>query len=104
MFLTTHYMEEADQLCDRLAIFDHGTIVAEGTPAFLKARVSVAAVERNYTNWARGGTFNPSGQVRIPSLRGDGTGFFGATVVKTMTVIVPPHPSWPGAEQLPACG
>jgi hypothetical protein len=75
-----------------------------GLPSGTQARVSVAAVERNYTNWARGGTFNPSGQVRIPSLRGDGTGFFGATVVKTMTVIVPPHPSWPGAEQLPACG
>jgi ABC-2 type transport system ATP-binding protein len=36
LFLTTHYMEEADQLCDRLAIFDHGRIVATGTPAELK--------------------------------------------------------------------
>ncbi|MBE3557725.1 MAG: ATP-binding cassette domain-containing protein [Ktedonobacteraceae bacterium] len=36
VFLTTHYLEEADMLCDRLAIIDHGTIVAEGTPASLK--------------------------------------------------------------------
>jgi ABC-2 type transport system ATP-binding protein len=39
IFLTTHYMEEADQLCDQLAIFDHGHIVAQGSPAHLKARV-----------------------------------------------------------------
>ena len=32
VFLTTQYMEEADQLCDRLAIIDAGRIVAEGTP------------------------------------------------------------------------
>lgn len=40
VFLTTHYMDEADSLSDRLLIIDHGTIVAEGTPAELKARVS----------------------------------------------------------------
>jgi hypothetical protein len=40
LFLTTHYMEEADQLCDRVAIFDHGRIVAEGSPAALKAQVA----------------------------------------------------------------
>jgi ABC-2 type transport system ATP-binding protein len=39
IFLTTHYMEEADRLCDRLAIIDHGRIIAEGSPASLKARV-----------------------------------------------------------------
>ncbi len=37
IFLTTQYMEEADQLCDRLAIIDGGQIVAEGTPEQLKA-------------------------------------------------------------------
>jgi len=35
--LTTHYMEEADELCDRLAIIDHGRILAEDTPTALKA-------------------------------------------------------------------
>lgn len=40
IFLTTHYLEEADALADRLAIIDHGRIVAEGTPEDLKARVS----------------------------------------------------------------
>src|SRR6185437_13164948 len=37
VFLTTQYLEEADQLCHRLAIIDGGVIVREGTPARLKA-------------------------------------------------------------------
>ena len=39
VFLTTQYLEEADQLCDRLGIIAAGKIVAEGTPAVLKAEV-----------------------------------------------------------------
>ncbi|MFB4317181.1 ATP-binding cassette domain-containing protein [Actinomadura sp. 21ATH] len=40
VFLTTHYLDEADALCDRILIIDHGAIVAEGTPGDLKRRVS----------------------------------------------------------------
>jgi ABC-2 type transport system ATP-binding protein len=40
VFLTTHYLEEADALCDRLAIIDHGKIVAEGTSDQLKQKVA----------------------------------------------------------------
>jgi len=40
VFLTTHYLEEADALCDRLAIIDQGRIVAEGTPAQLKRQIA----------------------------------------------------------------
>ena len=39
VFLTTQYLEEADQLCDRLAIIDGGLIVREGTPAELKSEL-----------------------------------------------------------------
>jgi len=39
VFLTTHYMEDADHLCDRVATIDHGRIVALGTPAALKSSV-----------------------------------------------------------------
>jgi ABC-2 type transport system ATP-binding protein len=39
IFLTTHYLEEADRLCDRLAIIDHGRIIASGSPASLKAEL-----------------------------------------------------------------
>jgi ABC-2 type transport system ATP-binding protein len=39
LFLTTHYLEEADSLCDRIAIIDHGHIIRIGTPAELKASI-----------------------------------------------------------------
>jgi len=42
VFLTTHYMEEADRLCDRVAIIDRGRIVSLGTPAQLKAEMAAA--------------------------------------------------------------
>jgi hypothetical protein len=74
-----------------------------GLPEAAFGLVSITAVERNYTNWARGGTFNPSGQVRLPSLRGDGTGFFGAAVVRRMLVAVPPSPLQEDV-QIPPCG
>jgi ABC-2 type transport system ATP-binding protein len=40
IFLTTHYLDEADTLCDRISIIDNGLIVAEGTPAELKREIS----------------------------------------------------------------
>ena len=46
VFLTTHYLEEADHLADRLAIIDQGRIVAEGTPASLKASIGGDVVTR----------------------------------------------------------
>ncbi len=42
--LTTHYMEEADELCDRVAIIDHGKILVEDTPAALKNSVGAQRV------------------------------------------------------------
>jgi ABC-2 type transport system ATP-binding protein len=39
VFLTTHYLDEADALCDRILVIDHGAIVAEGTPDALKSQV-----------------------------------------------------------------
>ena len=44
ILLTTHYMEEADQLCDRVAIMDHGRILALDTPAGLKRSVGVDTI------------------------------------------------------------
>jgi len=44
MLITTHYMEEADKLCDRIAIVDHGKLVALGTPIELKHNVPGANV------------------------------------------------------------
>ena len=44
ILLTTHYMEEADKLCDRLAIMDHGKILALDTPAELKRSVGADTI------------------------------------------------------------
>src|SRR5439155_23613349 len=40
VFITTHYLEEADALCDRVAIIDYGEVVAEGTPEELKREIA----------------------------------------------------------------
>ena len=45
VFLTTHYLEEADALCDRILVIDHGRIVAAGAPEDLKRRISGDTVE-----------------------------------------------------------
>lgn len=44
VLLTTQYLEEADQFCERIAVIDHGKVVAEGTPTQLKSRVSNATL------------------------------------------------------------
>jgi len=45
VFLTTHYMDEADRMAQRLAIIDHGKIVAQGTPQELKQKTSTTSLE-----------------------------------------------------------
>jgi len=52
ILLTTHYLEEADQLADRLAIVSQGKVVVEGTPAELKARLEGDAVQVELANGA----------------------------------------------------
>jgi len=57
-----------------------------GLPDGASAVVVVAAADRNWVNWVRGGNFNPSGQVRIPSIRGDGTGVLGSVVRRRVDI------------------
>jgi ABC-2 type transport system ATP-binding protein len=45
VFITTHYLDEADALCDRISIMDYGEIVASGTPAELKREISGDVVQ-----------------------------------------------------------
>jgi ABC-2 type transport system ATP-binding protein len=44
VLLTTQYLEEADRFCERIAVIDHGRVIAEGTPTQLKSRVSNATL------------------------------------------------------------
>jgi hypothetical protein len=70
--------------------------IQPGLPLGTAASVVVAAADRNYVNWERGGNFNPSGLVRIPSIRGDGTGAFGSMVTRTLEIRI-------GESGLPDC-
>lgn len=58
-----------------------------GLPSGARADIVLAAADRNFVNWVRGGTFNPSGQVRVPSVGGDGTGVFGSLVVHRRSLL-----------------
>ncbi len=74
VFLTTQYLEEADALADRVGIIDHGHIVAEGTPAELKAEIgrpTVEAVPRDPAEGERvAQALRPFGEAASASRRG----------------------------------
>jgi ABC-2 type transport system ATP-binding protein len=63
VLLTTHYIEEADALCDRIAIIDHGRIVAQGTPSELKARVHADIIKLETSE-----ALDPSKIQRLPGV------------------------------------
>ncbi len=65
VLLTTHYMAEADELCDRIAIVDHGRILAIGTPAELKKRVQRESIFRLELDRLDGG---PAALARLPGV------------------------------------
>lgn len=48
VFFTTHYMEEADRVADRVAVIDHGKILVQGTPAELKEQTKTATLEEAF--------------------------------------------------------
>lgn len=45
VFFTTHYMEEADRVADRIAVIDHGKIIEQGTPTEIKTKTNSATLE-----------------------------------------------------------
>jgi len=71
-----------------------------GMPEGTRASVSIAATDRNWTNWVRGGNFNPSGEIRIPSVFGDGTGAFATATQRRLAVVAEAG----DAGQPPLCG
>lgn len=77
MLITTHYMDEADTLCDRIAIVDHGKLVALGTPLELKRSVPGANVvevhfDRETAEW-QGRLENLDG---VTSVQAESAGFY----------------------------
>lgn len=61
-------------------------VIRDGLPPNVDATIVVAAADRNYVNWVRGGNFNPSGLVRVSSIQGDGRGVFGALVQRRVFI------------------
>jgi ABC-2 type transport system ATP-binding protein len=73
VLLTTHYMDEAERLCDRLAIVDHGQIIAEGSPADLIDRLGGHhVVEFSVSGYSDGATLQAwNGLPSVESVRED---------------------------------
>lgn len=63
-------------------------LLKDGLPRGTRAAIALVAADRNWVNWVRGGNFNPSGQIRIPSVFGDGTGSFGTATQRRVSVTV----------------
>lgn len=76
ILLTTHYLDEADRLCDRVAILHEGTIVALGTPAALRAELGDEIVEVR----VRGDAHRALDTLRAGGVAGDDAFVIGATV------------------------
>jgi len=77
MLITTHYMEEADKLCDRIAIVDHGKLVALGTPIELKQSVPGTNVvevrfDRETSEWKA----RLEGLEGVTSVQAESAGFY----------------------------
>jgi ABC-2 type transport system ATP-binding protein len=77
MLITTHYMEEADKLCDRIAIVDHGNLVALGTPIQLKQGVPGSNVvevhfDREDAEWKA----RLEGLTGVTSVQAESAGFY----------------------------
>jgi ABC-2 type transport system ATP-binding protein len=97
--VTTHYMDEADRLCDNLAVIDHGKVIAEGSPARLKAGLNAdttvtLTVETDPADLARElqalptvrtAEADPAGQVRVLATGRD------AAVATLVQAAVPHH-------------
>src|SRR5580692_10669646 len=77
LFLTTHYMDEADRLCDRLAIVDKGKVVALDTPVSLKSQVPGASrIELQYAPDLPNGTADIEKLPGVNSVRPLGSGTY----------------------------
>ena len=79
VFLTTHYLDEADALCDRILVIDHGAIVAEGTPDELKSQVGGDVLTVTVAEPARPRDGRRGWSARCPAPRSPGASTTGSS-------------------------
>jgi hypothetical protein len=92
-----------------IGVFDRFALAPEialalqrGLPPDVRFEIVLAAVDNNYVDWVRGGDFNPSGPLRIPSMYGDaGTGAFGSM---TLDFLIGTTDRSAVPDDAPACG
>ena len=97
VLLTTHYMEEAERLCDRVAVMDHGRIIAMDTPeALVRAHVDQDAIEFSQRDGlALGEIESLPGVVKV-SMDGDRVSMFSDDVSASMAALLRlGHERWP---------
>ena len=99
VFLTTHYLDEADALCDRILVIDHGAIVASGTPDELKSQVGgdVLTVDRRPIRHRS--PRRPGWSARCPAPRrprSSTTGVVGGCRTAAPALVEPACASWTG--------
>ncbi|MCU1351962.1 MAG: Daunorubicin/doxorubicin resistance ATP-binding protein DrrA [Acidimicrobiales bacterium] len=73
LLLTTQYLEEADQLAERIAVVDHGTVIAEGTSTELKSRLGATVLELTFPDAAAAQAALPTIKRIAPSAEVEGT-------------------------------
>jgi ABC-2 type transport system ATP-binding protein len=71
VFLTTHYLDEADALCDRILVIDHGEIVASDTPEALKRQIAGDLIELTVADGAQVGTAAAALSALVPGATAD---------------------------------
>lgn len=89
ILLTTHYMEEATRLCDRIGIMDHGKLIALGTPAQLIASLGGEQIVQFSV---RGAEFDPAPLSHLPGVRANltrGLNEYSLTVMDTGAALPP---------------
>lgn len=89
VILTTHYMEEAERLCDRIAIMDHGRIIAEGTPGELISKMSVdSCLEFRNNNMFERSELEKLPNVNKTLLNGDNIELFSKNPQQTLVNLI----------------
>lgn len=75
-------------------------VLQDGLPEGARAEIAFTAADRNWTNWVRVEPFGPIASRRVPSVTGDGTGWFGTATQRRVEVVSTPR----GEGQPPLCG